>query len=73
MKKLLILVAALATLASPVSAQAAASVEQVPFEADVLACNGDVIHLSGRLLVVFTETATLLAVSCSRLISNPKA
>jgi hypothetical protein len=58
MKKLLILVAALATLASPVSAQAAASVEQVPFEADVLACNGDVIHLSGRLLVVFTETAT---------------
>jgi hypothetical protein len=58
MKKLLILVAATMALALPVSAQAAASVEQVPFDADVLACNGDVIHLSGTLLVVFTETAT---------------
>jgi len=58
MKKLLIVVVAMVGLALPVSAQAAASTEQVPFEADVLACNGDVIHLSGRLLMVFTETAT---------------
>jgi hypothetical protein len=58
MKKLLILVAATVALALPVSAQAAASVERVPFDTDVLACNGDVIHLSGTLLVVFTETAT---------------
>lgn len=58
MKKLLILVAATVALALPVSAQAAATTEQVPFEADVLACNGDVIHLSGTLLMVFTETAT---------------
>jgi hypothetical protein len=58
MKKLLILAAATVALAVPVSVQAAASVEQAPFEADVLACNGDVIHLSGTLLVVFTETAT---------------
>jgi hypothetical protein len=58
MKKLLILVAATVALALPVSAQAAATTEQVPFEADVLACNGDVIHLSGTLLMVFTETVT---------------
>jgi hypothetical protein len=58
MKKLLVLVAATVALALPVSAQAAASVEQAPFETDVLACNGDLIHLSGTLLVVFTETAT---------------
>ena len=58
MKKLLILAVAIVGLALPVSAQAAASTEQVPFEADVLACNGDVIHLSGTLLMVFTETAT---------------
>lgn len=58
MKKLLILVVATVALVSPVAAQAAATTERVPFEADVLACNGDVIHLSGTLLVVFTETAT---------------
>jgi hypothetical protein len=58
MKKLLILVAATVAFALPVSAQAAATVESVPFEADVLVCNGDVIHLSGTLLIVFTETAT---------------
>ena len=44
-------------LASSAS-QASATTEKVPFDADVLACNGDVIHISGTLLSIFTETAT---------------
>jgi hypothetical protein len=58
MKKLLLLIAATVALAAPVSAQAAATTEQVPFEAYVLACNGDLIYLNGTLLVIYTETAT---------------
>jgi hypothetical protein len=58
MKKLLLFLATTLALALPVNAQAAATTESFQFETDVLACNGDLIHLSGTLLVVFTETAT---------------
>jgi hypothetical protein len=58
MKKLLLLVAAMVALAWPTSAEAAATTESFPFETYVVACNGDLIYLSGTLLVVFTETAT---------------
>lgn len=58
MRKLLLLLVATAALAAPVAAQASATTEKVPFDADVLACNGDVIHISGTLLSIFTETAT---------------
>jgi hypothetical protein len=58
MRKLLLLLATTAALAAPVAAKASATTERVPFDADVIACNGDVIHISGTLLSVFTETAT---------------
>jgi hypothetical protein len=58
MRKLLLLVTMAAALVMPVAAQASATTETIPFEADVLACNGDVIHLEGPLLLVVTETAT---------------
>ena len=58
MRKLLVLLTAIAALAMPVAAQASATTQQVPFDAEVLACNGDVIALSGTLLVVSTETTT---------------
>jgi hypothetical protein len=58
MKRLLLLVAAAFALAWPVSAQAVATTESFPFETYVFACNGDLIYLSGTLLVVTTETAT---------------
>jgi hypothetical protein len=57
-KKLLVLLAMGAALAMPVAAQASASTETIPFEAHVIARNGDVIYLNGTLLVVVTETAT---------------
>lgn len=58
MKKLLLFIAVTVALALPVSAQAAATTQSIPFDTDIVACNGDVIHLSGTLLAVFTETAT---------------
>jgi hypothetical protein len=58
MKKLLLLIAVTAALAAPVSAQAAATTERMPFDVDLVICNGDVVHLSGTLLAVFTETTT---------------
>lgn len=58
MRKLLLLLVTAAALAVPVATQAAATTEKTPFEADVIACNGDVIHLSGTLLGIFTVTTT---------------
>lgn len=57
MKKFVLVLATAVGLALPVSAQAAATTVRFPFEADVLACNDDTIHISGPLLAVFTETA----------------
>ena len=59
MKKLLLLIAVTVALVTPVSAQAATTTtEKTPFDVDLLICNGDVVHLSGTLLAVFTETTT---------------
>jgi hypothetical protein len=58
MKKLLVLLITVAAVAMPIVAQASATTERVPFDANVIACNGDVIHISGTLLQIFTETTT---------------
>jgi hypothetical protein len=58
MRKLLVLLTMFAALAMPVAAHASTSTEKVLFATDVIACNGDVIHLEGTLLVVFTQTST---------------
>jgi hypothetical protein len=58
MKKLLVLLITTVALAMPVAAQASATTQKAPFDADVIACNGDVIHISGTLLAIFTETTT---------------
>jgi len=58
MRKLLVLLITIAALAMPLAAQASATTEKVPFDANVTACNGDVIHISGTLLSIFTETTT---------------
>jgi hypothetical protein len=58
MRKLLVLLITIAALAMPVATQASATTLKVPFDADVIACNGDVIHISGTLLIIFTETTT---------------
>ena len=58
MKRLLVILGAVAALAVPVGAQAATTVETQPFDTTFPICNGDLIHLSGRLLVVTSETTT---------------
>ena len=58
MRKVLVLLITIAALAMPLAAQASATTEKVPFDANVTACNGDVIHISGTLLSIFTETTT---------------
>ena len=58
MRKLLVLLITIAALAMPLAAQASATTEKVPFDANVTACNGDVIHITGTLLSIFTETTT---------------
>jgi hypothetical protein len=58
MRKLLVLLITIAALATPVAAQASATTLKVPFDADVIACNGDLIHISGTLLNIFTVTTT---------------
>jgi hypothetical protein len=56
MRKMLI-AAVLAAFVLPAAGQAAATTLTTPFQADITACNGDTIHLSGQLLIVFTATA----------------
>jgi hypothetical protein len=58
MGRLLAILAVVGTLAVPVSAQAGTTVEQTTFDATFPLCNGDPIHVSGRLLVVTSETTT---------------
>jgi hypothetical protein len=58
MGRLLAILAVVGTLAVPVSAQAGTTVERTTFEATFPLCNGNPIHISGRLLVVTSETTT---------------
>lgn len=58
MKRLLMVLAVVAALAAPISAQASTTVEKQTFDATFPICNGDLIHLSGPLLAVISETVT---------------
>jgi hypothetical protein len=58
MRRLLVFLGLLFTMAVPLSAQAITTVEQVPFDDTFPLCNGDPIHLSGTLLATITETST---------------
>ena len=58
MRRLLVILAVVGALAASASAQAATTVEKMTFDNTFPLCNGDPIHLSGRLLAVFSETTT---------------
>ncbi len=58
MRRLLVILAVIGALAAPVSAQSSTTVERLTFDDTFPLCNGDPIHLSGRLLGVFSETTT---------------
>jgi hypothetical protein len=59
MARLLALVTLVAALSVPAAAQAATTIQKVPFEGSVMLCtSGDIVELSGTLLVVSTTTAT---------------
>jgi hypothetical protein len=58
MRRLLVVLAAFVALAVPVSAQAATTVQKITFDTTFPLCNGDLIHVTGPLLAVMTETAT---------------
>jgi len=58
MRRLLVILAAVGALAAPLGAQAGTSVEKQTFDTTFTICNGDLIHLSGTLAAVISETAT---------------
>lgn len=58
MRRLLVTLTALVALAVPISAQAAATVQKTTFDATFPLCNGDLIHVTGPLLAIVSETAT---------------
>ena len=58
MKRVLVILAVLAGFAVVAGAEAATTVEQDTFDATFPLCNGDLIHVSGPLLVASTETST---------------
>lgn len=58
MKRVLVILALLAGFAIPAGAEAATTVERQPFDVTFPLCNGDLIHLSGTLLVTSTTTST---------------
>jgi hypothetical protein len=58
MKRVLVILTLLAGFAIPVGAEAATTVEKQTFDATFPLCNGDLIHVSGTLLVTTTTTST---------------
>jgi hypothetical protein len=54
----MVILAVVGALAIPVSAQAGTTVEHGTFDTTFPLCNGDLIHVSGPLLTVISETAT---------------
>ena len=58
MRLLLVVLAVVGALAAAAGAQAATTVEKISFETTFPLCNGDLIHVSGPLLVVMSETQT---------------
>jgi hypothetical protein len=57
MRRLLVILGVVGALAAPVSAQATTTVEHLTFDTTFPLCNGDLIHVSGPLLAVISETA----------------
>lgn len=57
MRRLLVVLAFVA-LAASASAQAATTVQKITFDATFPLCNGDLIHVTGPINAVMTETAT---------------
>ena len=55
-KKLTLIAAIVAAFVLPAAAQAATTTLTIPYQANVLACNGDTIQLSGQLMGVFSAT-----------------
>jgi hypothetical protein len=59
MMRLLLILGVVAALAVPVSAaQAGTTVQTVTFDATFPLCNGDLIHLTGPLLITISATST---------------
>lgn len=58
MRRLLVTLTALVALAVPVSAQAATTVQKTTFDATFPLCNGHLIHVTGALLAVMSQTTT---------------
>jgi hypothetical protein len=56
-RKLTVLTVLAAALAAPAGAMAATTTVTVPLQRDVVASNGDIIRISGQLLVAFGATA----------------
>jgi hypothetical protein len=58
MRRLLVVLGAVAALCAPVSAQAATTVQKTTFDATFPICNGDLVQVTGPLLITSSETAT---------------
>src|SRR6059058_4350010 len=58
MKQLLVIVGFLAALVAPIGAQATTTVSTIAFDDTFPLCNGDLVHLTGPLLITTTETTT---------------
>jgi hypothetical protein len=58
MRRLLAMLAVTAAFAVPAGAQAATTTEQFTFDSTFPLCNGDLIHVSGPLLGIFSETTS---------------
>jgi hypothetical protein len=58
MRRLLLVLAVIGALAATAGAQASTSTTSMTFDATFPLCNGDLIHVSGRLLGIFSETQT---------------
>jgi hypothetical protein len=58
MRRILVILGVVGALAAPVSAPAGTTVDKITFDTTFPLCNGNLIHVSGPLLVVISETAT---------------
>jgi aspartate--ammonia ligase len=58
MRRLLVILGAVAALALPAAANAGTTVETITFDSTFPLCNGDLIQVSGPLLAVISDTST---------------
>jgi hypothetical protein len=57
-RRLLLVLGVVAAFAVPAGAQAATTIERIPFDTTQPLCNGDLVHVSGPLLAVMTVNQT---------------